>query len=193
MEVFQVAGDYTMSILYEKFLQQMERDSQMIPKGKQCCRGMQNNPRAAGTSSRGKALPMRSGVSGLPLHGYKPEETQVKWLEFPRYKIDYIKGTFIPMITVPRPLVYHPSSLSLGMVQHSSKFGCVLRQPIWEPVHCTPTHSVFRAAGAENISYFQCCRKQNWFGEGIKTKAKNIITAVPTAPAIFNVVLAFSL
>lgn len=29
-----------------------------------------------------------------------------------------------------------------------------------------------RASGAENIAYFQCCRKQSWFGEGIKTKAR---------------------
>lgn len=88
------------------------RESQMIPKGNQCCRGMQNNPRAAGTWSRGKDLPTKPGVSGLPLHGYKPEESQVKLLEFPRYKIDYRKGTFTPMITVPHPLVYHPSSPS---------------------------------------------------------------------------------
>lgn len=83
------------------------------------------------------------------------------------------------MITVPNsfvPCLSSPSwhgvaQLKPGLCAEAAQLGaCTLH---------THTLGVLGASGAANTSDFQCCRKQSWFGEGIKTEARTSLQQCP--------------
>lgn len=134
-------------------------------------------PRLPAPGGKGKLFPFHfpkktevwSSLTWLSI--WVQTRSQVKLLEFPRYKINYRNQALNPMITVSHPFVYGLSSPSWnGVAQLKIRPGA-------EAAHLgvrTPTGGAVRASGAEDISDFQCCGKQSWFGEGIETKATSL-------------------